>query len=880
MDGGLPQNAIKYFAVVGVADDTLLPSVGQKLPVKVLQRYPQEDHKDARLPPALASFCFPRGGAQVVAPEAEVVETLHGFVLTNESGDRCFGAALHIWCLHPSRTCLVQKALAVLSHHPLWGAFRSFLHSLLYAASPEKLIVNFVSETPLPPPGSLVQVSLPQAELELRSPAPNQLPLLDLPVRLMFQKLTPDCVVSLVEALLLEQRIVLYSQCAGLSSFAVPWSGLAGVSHVTYGKVLLVFQFLFVQPAQAQAILFESTAALLSQALTQPPARPRPPALTQPPALAQPPFLAVPQPASPRTLGQRSAPKLGILYWGCGLEGRGWDLTGRNPGGFPRIDRSSDALVDSWKGRMENAQVTLRMCASEGPGFKRYVKHFMMLSAQACVEFRLQQYHRHNTANRRKVLTERIVIGGILETYQRRALNTGMRISNGEAGYLSFLRRRCKRYKAQAAKLGGHFAAVILEGGHPELTFQHAARAKEGLPGRERQGLKRLLLILGGPDGVPDQTRVELRRAIEEYTDYPLLGLSLPGGILHSYYALATVLVFHDQALLLPFLEQRLKDQKDSPLSQADKAPDKVPESPQLAPPSLKAPAPRPPEGVRVRSPGFRGGSHGSPTLRCPNAGLSVVCAFCEILVGLIWPLRPAAVYVPLLPNALVDFCGAPLPFVLGISSDMVARAEAMCEPHTLFANIDTSEVRESQESSLCASLVSRGTVGPRPLAPERPKKKLMNRIKMALKGQDFQAQEQKHRFPLPLSRNALYTVEVGEERLAVTMKNGSVHVEPLTGRLTRLSSAPALGNWSKPWEGPCAVDLHSTGQCMPCIFFHRKADGCRKGDTCSHCHLCTAQEMKRRKHRRHVTARAAVAAAPHGAERCDARDASLPVAR
>ena len=44
---------------------------------------------------------------------------------------------------------------------------------------------------------------------------------------------------------------------------------------------------------------------------------------------------------------------------------------------------------------------------------------------------------------------------------------------------------------------------MILEGGHPELTFQHAARAKEGLPGRERQGLKRLLLILGGPDGVP-----------------------------------------------------------------------------------------------------------------------------------------------------------------------------------------------------------------------------------------------------------------------------------------------------------------------------------------------------------------------------------------
>lgn len=76
---------------------------------------------------------------------------------------------------------------------------------------------------------------------------------------------------------------------------------------------------------------------------------------------------------------------MGILYWGAGLEGQGWDLLGRGPGGFPRIDRNSDALVDSWKGRMENAQVTLRMCASEGPGFKRYVKHFLMLSAQACV---------------------------------------------------------------------------------------------------------------------------------------------------------------------------------------------------------------------------------------------------------------------------------------------------------------------------------------------------------------------------------------------------------------------------------------------------------------------------------------------------------------
>ena len=125
--------------------------------------------------------------------------------------------------------------------------------------------------------------------------------------------------------------------------------------------------------------------------------------------------------------------------------------------------------------------------------------------------------------------------------------------------------------------------------------------------------LKRLLLILGGPDGIPDQVRESMRQTLapwwmavsegwsgmhlglvsvvgsffkrtyfvlcvdqyvpyqyiyryhvskktccqmplsglrvmlcaqmwpkEQYTDFPLLGLALPGGTLHSYYALAT----------------------------------------------------------------------------------------------------------------------------------------------------------------------------------------------------------------------------------------------------------------------------------------------------------------------------------------------------
>ncbi|CAE8593508.1 unnamed protein product, partial [Polarella glacialis] len=82
------------------------------------------------------------------------------------------------------------------------------------------------------------------------------------------------------------------------------------------------------------------------------------------------------------------------------------------------------------------------------------------------------------------------------------------------------------------------------------------------------------------------------------------------------------------------------------------------------------------------------------------SRSFSVLSAVGEVLVGLIWPLRLAAVYVPLLPNALVDFCGAPIPFVLGIDSVMVSRAEAICEPQTMFVDIDTGSVRTTQESS------------------------------------------------------------------------------------------------------------------------------------------------------------------------------------
>lgn len=42
----------------------------------------------------------------------------------------------------------------------------------------------------------------------------------------------------------------------------------------------------------------------------------------------------------------------------------------------------------------------------------------------------------------------------------------------------------------------------------------------------------------------------------------------------------------------------------------------------------------------------------------------------------------------------------------------------------------------------------------------------------------------------------------------------------------------------------------HREGRCFPCLFFTRKGDGCRQGDSCTHCHICTIGEARRRRNR------------------------------
>lgn len=40
----------------------------------------------------------------------------------------------------------------------------------------------------------------------------------------------------------------------------------------------------------------------------------------------------------------------------------------------------------------------------------------------------------------------------------------------------------------------------------------------------------------------------------------------------------------------------------------------------------------------------------------------------------------------------------------------------------------------------------------------------------------------------------------------------------------------------------------HQRGVCVPCSFYVFRSDGCRHGDTCKYCHLCSPQDAKRRR--------------------------------
>merc|ERR1712157_448668 len=43
----------------------------------------------------------------------------------------------------------------------------------------------------------------------------------------------------------------------------------------------------------------------------------------------------------------------------------------------------------------------------------------------------------------------------------------------------------------------------------------------------------------------------------------------------------------------------------------------------------------------------------------------------------------------------------------------------------------------------------------------------------------------------------------------------------------------------------------HNRNECTPCFYFTFRADGCRKGDDCEFCHLCTKKDARNKEKKR-----------------------------
>ena len=76
------------------------------------------------------------------------------------------------------------------------------------------------------------------------------------------------------------------------------------------------------------------------------------------------------------------------------------------------------------------------------------------------------------------------------------------------------------------------------------------------------------------------------------------------------------------------------------------------------------------------------------------------------------------------------------------------------------------------------------------------------------------------------------------------------------------LRNSPSGGPQCNRFAGMCEelaenLRLHENGMCRPCVAFAFREGGCFKGEACSHCHFCTAEEAaERRKHLQSIARR------------------------
>lgn len=134
------------------------------------------------------------------------------------------GAALTYYDITKDKL-YVAKSIALICQYPYARVAQLFLENLYKSLprqpgpglSPESYVFNLLYEVPVPLPGQALRLYLPPAKPHLnpipviiRMPnLPEELPLLDYPLRVMFSLLGVECVVQLFTCVLLENQVLL-----------------------------------------------------------------------------------------------------------------------------------------------------------------------------------------------------------------------------------------------------------------------------------------------------------------------------------------------------------------------------------------------------------------------------------------------------------------------------------------------------------------------------------------------------------------------------------------------------------------------------------------------------------------------------------------------
>ena len=253
---------------------------------------------------------------------------------------------------------------------------------------------------------------------------------------------------------------------------------------------------------------------------------------------------------SPRSSSAKEADSVSItvVYWDD------IDLDRRNQ--TPRICNRCNDLADAWRGRFDNFHAALRACALQG-GFKDYVSDFLLLGPTATMHFKLHTMYDWLKGKRTKVLTERVILGTVLESYRGDVdkRQCGVVVANTCGHWKDLLRAKAAKLQSQANEAEGQFAALML---NMDGDLLDLATMRSTSQPQDNVQLKRLLIIVGGPHGISNKHVHDLRRVVQEYTDGSLNCVSLPGGVKHSSDAIASLFTLHEQGVLVPFIEHRI----------------------------------------------------------------------------------------------------------------------------------------------------------------------------------------------------------------------------------------------------------------------------------------------------------------------------------